>query len=253
MSCMLILRKICTHRIKRNRRKVGILHFIHNLANPFICSHIIIKAMQRCHPDSRFLAATAIMQHIMARAKPLVLSEMIEIGFTCMSCHRFCHVEQLRLACAQEGIPEPFVRNKLCVLPCTATNIIFPSVAKRIVAMHYITIIPKAIPTALLNFLKIKAPYAFQRFLCLPMTLRIVLRQAVSTEYTRCDIALLITHEQWRIFTATSKLLQLLLLRRSCCKMKLAFCRMPDAVRGTSQLIGSFIGGANMRCRVKMP
>src|SRR5690606_40931655 len=79
MSCMLILRKICTHRIKCNRRKVGILHFIHNLANPFICSHIIIEAMQRCHPDSRFLAATAIMQHIMARAKPLVLSEMIEI------------------------------------------------------------------------------------------------------------------------------------------------------------------------------
>ena len=108
---------------------------------------------------------------------------MVRIHFAGVAGHGFRHAENIGAAGAQKTVPEPHIGSEFGVVPGVASDVVTPGVPCRIVSVHHVAVVQKAVPTALLDLFAVK----LQRLVELVFHRALQGRGAVrQTPYAKC-------------------------------------------------------------------
>ena len=90
------------------------------------------------------------MAHVVAASESGVGSDVVYVDFRSVARHGGGHSPQVGVGRAQELIPQPEVAAELGIVPGIAAHIVAPRVAHGVVGMHYVAVVPEAIPAVFL-------------------------------------------------------------------------------------------------------
>ena len=103
--------------------------------------------------DARFLGAATPVAYVVTRSQPGEAPRMVRVHFAGVPRHGLRHAEDVGASGTQETVPEPHIGAQLGVIPRIAADIVTPHVARRIVSVHHVAVVPESVPVALLHFL----------------------------------------------------------------------------------------------------
>ena len=139
------------HRVEMVEQGVGIHLSGHQVARALIGGEVIIEPAESRLTDACLLGPTAPVAHVMAAAQGGERSDVIGVDLAVVACHGLCHPPDVGLARAQEVVPEPHGRGQFGIVPGIASHIVAPGMTVDVVSMHYVAIVPEAIPFLLVD------------------------------------------------------------------------------------------------------
>ena len=189
------------HRVEVQQGAVHVDHIAHQVTRPFVGSQIMVVAAQWGLADAQFLGAAAPVPHVVTRTQSDETSQVIHIHLPGVPAHGLCHAEDISPATAQKTVPQPHIGHQLGVVPGEAADVVAPHVARRVVRVHHVAVVPKTVPVALLHLFLVKRKGAVELVLYPALARSGTIGQTPHPQSLHRVQILRRTHQQRRLLT----------------------------------------------------